>query len=45
MGLREYRRKRDFDATSEPRGGGGARCIFVVRFGRLVNRVDIGTPR
>src|SRR5690242_8298335 len=38
MGLREYRRKRDFAATSEPRGGGRARGIFVVQLHHASHR-------
>jgi len=38
MGLREYRRKRDFDVTEEPRGGGKARRIFVVQLHHASHR-------
>ena len=38
MGLREYRKKRDFDATTEPRGGGRARRIFVVQLHHASHR-------
>jgi len=38
MGLSEYRSKRDFEATSEPRGGGRARRIFVVQLHHASHR-------
>src|ERR1700712_920503 len=38
MGLREYRKKRDFSTTTEPAGGGEARGIFVVQLHHASHR-------